>query len=273
MPEREKTESRELIPGSGTRIAYPTGISEVRSLLTAVLEDDRRGHGDEAVPTEVRDDELPPEQKQMLLTALEKRLSRPNACRAKGVTYAKVEAILNRNPRLLRSLYYAEQMGGYMEVTSLNNTTIVFDDVAQELDVAAQIHALDTLGGTPVRETAVKALELDIYAIRSYLHVPSEDEDPRGLNYYEFLVLCTAYGLEPMSQDVYDSLQNQTPLDRKTTCWLKTEKPLLDKNLARHGFRNTWIEGRGSSVFGTRPAVDRHFDIRGGRFRIQGNIA
>ena len=273
MSELEKTESRELIPGCGVQVTYPSGIStHIRHLLANAVRLDPVFGRVNIEPTHV-DDDLSPLEKRELLATLEKRLQQPNPCRADGVTFAKVKAALTQNPRLLRSFSHAERMGGHMEVTSLSDKTISFDDIAEQLDVAAQVRALKELKGTPLQLAAIDTLRPDIQQIEAYLQVPPEEDG--GINYYEFLVLCAAYGLEPMPKDVYASLQERTRLDpRITTCWLQTEESLLQKNVARHGFRYIWWdEEKPIPVLGKRHATMRHPGVCGGRFRIQGNIA
>src|SRR5215211_7853504 len=140
--------------------------------------------------------ELPPAQREELLTALKGRFEK-NMKRHKGVEWAKVQAKLEANPEKLWSLHEMERTGGEPDVVGHDKKTgeYIFYDCSAETPKGRRSICYDR-----------KALE------SRKEHKPKDSA----------VDMAAAMGIELLSENEYRELQELGDFDTKTSSWVKT---------------------------------------------------
>ena len=166
---------------------------------------------------------------------------------------------IRTNEKALTQLRRLKATGAEMTMTTVNASEIVFIDSVDNVDVKAQETFLSALDEQE-RAGAVGNLKMRFPDIEQYLQ---RADGARGLNYYDYLVVCEITGAEPMSEDEYRALQKKKPVDRQTICWLLTKQEMLDRGGALRGDRcdrEVRVDERGAGY---------RRDFRAGRPRLR----
>mgnify|MGYP001334276379 CR=1 FL=1 len=184
-----------------------------------------------------------------------------------GVDKGNFDTVLGEiegNDDMLSRIRRAEiALGSEWTIVSITDAEILFMDTREETNVEAQEQFLaDTDRDGQEYKDAVQALEKRFPTIAQYLECA---DDEKGLNYYEYLLICKITGAEPMPEAEYRTLQDRKPVDRQTICWLLTEQEMLDDGDALYGSR---ID---HEVFVNEYTADGRYNFRAGRplLRVQ----
>jgi hypothetical protein len=140
--------------------------------------------------------ELSPQQREELLRALKLRFEK-NMNRHKGVSWAKVQAKLEDNPKKLWSLNEMETTGGEPDVVGYDEKTgeYIFFDCAAESPKGRRSFCYD-------REALESRKE----------HKPKNSA----------LDMAAAMGIEILTEEQYRELQKFGDFDTKTSSWVQT---------------------------------------------------
>ena len=140
--------------------------------------------------------ELPPKQREELLTALKARFEK-NMTRHKGLEWAKVRARLEANTQKLWSLNEMERTGGEPDVVGHDQKTgeYLFYDCSAESPKGRTSVCYDREGLDSRKEHKPKNIALDMAA---------------------------AMGIELLTEEQYLELQELGEFDTKTSSWVKT---------------------------------------------------
>ena len=140
--------------------------------------------------------ELSPKQREELLKALKTRFEK-NMNRHKGLEWAKVEAKLNGNAEKLWSLTEMEKTGGEPDVVGHDKKTneYIFFDCSPETPKGRVSVCYDREGWESRKEHRPKTTAMD---------------------------MATAMGIELLTEDQYQELQELGDFDTKTSSWVKT---------------------------------------------------
>ncbi len=140
--------------------------------------------------------ELPPKQREELLTALKARFER-NMSRHKGLEWAGVQAKLEANAEKLWSLNEMEKTGGEPDVVGRNKATgeYIFHDCSEESPKGR------------------RSLCYDRDALES-----RKENKPKG----NAMDMALAMGVELLTEEQYRELQKLGTFDTKTSSWVKT---------------------------------------------------
>jgi len=140
--------------------------------------------------------ELPPKQRDELLTALKVRFEK-NMNRHKGLEWAEVRARLEANPAKLWSLNEMERTGGEPDVVGQDTKTgeYVFYDCSPE---------------TPKGRTSVCYDREGLESRKE--HKPENSA----------MDMAAALGIELLTEELYFELQKLGDFDTKTSSWVKT---------------------------------------------------
>lgn len=140
--------------------------------------------------------DLPPEQREELLKALKTRFEK-NMNRHKGLEWAKVQARLDANPAKLWSLHVMEETGGEPDVVGYDTKTgeYIFYDCSAESPKGRRSVCYDRAAWESRKE-----------------HKPADNA----------MDMAAAMGIEILSEEQYQELQQLGNFDAKTSSWLKT---------------------------------------------------
>lgn len=258
---------------SGAVIAQPSyARGEVQASIVSILSDlsDPNQNGTTSETARAR---LSSEQETKLLKTLEARFEKPNPCRPAGVTFAQVRKILKEDPDLAFKLFMAEmKLGSEMDVVAIGNSKSdnVFDDFAPEVSVKKQVAFLRSI--SPVaRGEIINNLR------KQYANIPAEafdrsDDDQRGPNKWEGLLIQKLLGLRSIPEKDYRATQAKLPreqwLDRNGISWLEeNSQKQLASGSAPRGDRcgdGVHVDGRDA---------DYRVGVRGVRVRAEGSAA
>jgi hypothetical protein len=146
--------------------------------------------------TTSNNNELPPKQREELLTALKARFEK-NMTRHKGLEWAKVRARLEANTQKLWSLNEMERTGGEPDVVGHDQKTgeYLFYDCSAESPKGRTSVCYDREGLDSRKEHKPKNTALDMAA---------------------------AMGIELLTEEQYQELQELGEFDAKTSSWVKT---------------------------------------------------
>lgn len=168
---------------------------------------------------------------------------------------------IRANEKTLAQLRRLHATGAEMTIISIDASEVLFIDTIDNVNVEAQEEFLSGLDASE-RSDVVKTLQQRFPEIEQLL---KRADGERGLNYYDYLVICEVTGAEPMPEDKYRELQEHKPVDRQTICWLLTEQEILNRGVAVCGDRGD----RGVDVYGN--FADYRSYLRAGRplLRVQ----
>jgi len=140
--------------------------------------------------------DLPPEQGQQLLRALQARFEK-NTNRHKGLDWAQVQAKLEANAEKLRSLHEMERTGGEPDVVGHDKKTseFIFYDCSAESPKGRRSICYDR-----------EALE------------SRKENKPKD----SAIGMAAAMGIELLTEEQYRELQKLGNFDTKTSSWVKT---------------------------------------------------
>lgn len=140
--------------------------------------------------------ELPPDQQHDLLRTLKTRFAN-HPTRHEGLTWADVQARLEANAEKLRSLHEMERTGGEPDVIGRDERTgeYLFCDCSAESPSGRRSVCYDREGQDSRKE-----------------HAPAHNA----------VDLAAAMGIELLTEEQYQALQQFGPFDVKTSSWLKT---------------------------------------------------
>jgi hypothetical protein len=140
--------------------------------------------------------QLPPEQREQLLAALQTRFEK-NMARHRGLEWAKIKARLEAHPERLWSLHEMERTGGEPDVVGQDKKTgeyVFFDCSAQtpsgRISLCYDDDALESRKENKPKDSAVG--------------------------------LATAMGVELLTEEEYFELQKMGQFDTKRSSWIKT---------------------------------------------------
>lgn len=168
-------------------------------------------------------------------------------------------AEIRTNEKALTQLRRLEATGAEMTIISIGASEVLFIDTVDNVNVKAQGEFLSGLD-TEERSDAVRALQERFPKIEQLLQ---RADGEKGVNYYDYLLICKITGAEPMSEGEYRALQKKKLVDRQTVCWLLTGQEMLDRGDALGGFRFD----RGVFVYEYYAGYRR--GIRAGRSRLR----
>ncbi|MEK7591507.1 MAG: DUF4256 domain-containing protein [Patescibacteria group bacterium] len=166
---------------------------------------------------------------------------------------------ISANEKALAQLRRLKATGAEMTITSVDASEILFIDTVDNVNVEAQETFLSELPQQE-RADAISNLQKRFPEIEQFLQ---RANSARGLNYYEYILICKITGAEPMSGDEYKELQKHKPVDRNTICWLLTEKEMLDRGVALYSGR----DDHGVNVY--EDGADYRYYFRAGRPRLR----
>jgi Protein of unknown function (DUF4256) len=142
--------------------------------------------------------ELPSEQREELLSALEARFEK-NMGRHKGLDWANVQIKLEAMPEKLWSLYEMERTGGEPDVVGYDSETgeYIFYDCSAESPKGRRNVCYDREGQDAREKQGVH---------------------PEG----NAIDMAAAMDIELLTEEEYRELQTLGSFDTKTSCWVKT---------------------------------------------------
>lgn len=181
---------------------------------------------------------------------------------AYGVSRQDFEVALGEirtNEKDLTQLRRLKATGAEMTIIFIDASEVLLIDTVGNVNVEAQEEFLSGLD-TEERSAAVRTLQERFPEIEQLLQ---RADGERGLNYYDYLLICEITDAEPMSEDEYRTLQKQKPVDRQTICWLLTEQERLDRGVALDGYRRDRVVRVRERNAGYRS------DLRAGRPRLR----
>jgi hypothetical protein len=181
--------------------------------------------------------ELPPEQREDLLSALKTRFEK-NMNRHKGLDWAKVEAKLEANTEKLWSLNEMERTGGEPDVVGHDKKTgeYIFFDCSPESPKGRAGVCYDREGLDSRKEHKPKNNAIDMAA---------------------------AMGIELLTEEQYQDLQKLGDFDTKTTSWLKAPADMRKLGGALFGDR------RFGRVFVYHNGAQSYYSARGFRASLR----
>ncbi len=153
-----------------------------------------------------------------------------------GITKEDFDAALaeiGTNEKALAQLHRLKTTGAEMTISLVSASEVLFIDTVDNVNVGAQEAFLSGLDANE-RSDAVRVLQERFPNIEQLLQ---RADGERGLHYYDYLLICGVTGAEPMPENEYRELQRHKPVDRKTICWLLTEKERLNRGFALNGDR------------------------------------
>src|SRR6266480_3240097 len=155
--------------------------------------------------------ELPPEQREELLSALKARFEK-NMNRHKGLEWAKVQAKLEANPKKLWSLSEMERTGGEPDVVAFDKKTgeYIFYDCSAESPKGRRSLCYDRQALDERKEHKPKNSAMDMAA---------------------------AMGIELLTEEQYRELQKLGNFDTNTSSWVKTPSDIRKLGGALFGDR------------------------------------
>ena len=166
---------------------------------------------------------------------------------------------IGNNENVVAQLRCLKATGAEMTIISVDASEVLLIDAVANVNVGAQEEFLSGLDKQE-RSKAVSSLQQRFPDIETFLQ---RSDDARGLNYYEYLLVCEISGAEPIPEDEYRELQRHKPVDREMIGWLFSDKARLVRGLALRGDRR-----EGDVVVHEFVAVNR-FGVRGGRARLR----
>ncbi len=177
--------------------------------------------------------ELPPKQREELLSALKIRFEK-NMARHAGLEWAKVEAKLDAMPEKLWSLNEMERTGGEPDIVGYDKKTgaYIFYDCSAESPQSRRNLCYDR-----------KALE--------------SRKEHKPVN--NAIDLATAMGIEILTEQQYRELQKLGNFDTKTSSWVKTPSDI--RNLGGALF----CDRRYNTVFVYHNGAESYYAARGFR--------
>ena len=181
--------------------------------------------------------ELPPKQREELLTALKARFEK-NIDRHKGLEWARVRAKLEASPGKLRSLSEMERTGGEPDVVSHDKKTgdYLFYDCSPESPKGRVSVCYDRAGLDSRKE-----------------HKPADTA----------MDMATAMGVELLTEEEYHELQKLGNFDMKTSSWVKTPAEIRDLGGA------LYCERRYGRIFIGHNGAQSYYGVRGFRSSLR----
>jgi hypothetical protein len=143
---------------------------------------------------------LNPKQQEELLSTLQKRFEK-NSNRHKGIEWPAVLAKLKKNTNALWSLSEMERTGGEPDVIGMDKKTgeYIFCDCAAESPAGRRSLCYDRASLDARKEAKPAGSAMD---------------------------MAEEMGIEMLDEKQYRELQALSPVDRKTSSWLKTPAPI-----------------------------------------------
>jgi hypothetical protein len=177
--------------------------------------------------------ELPPKQREELLTALQARFEK-NMKRHKGLEWAKVQKKLEAQTEKLWSLNEMESTGGEPDVVGFDKKTgeYIFFDCSGESPNGRRSLCYDREALDARKENKPKNSAID---------------------------MATAMGVELLSEEQYRELQKVGDFDRKTSSWVKTPSDIRELGGA------VFCDFRYGKVFVYHNGADSYYAARGFR--------
>ena len=153
--------------------------------------------------------ELPPKQREELLTALKARFEK-NLNRHKGLDWAKVQAKLEANADKLWSLNEMERTGGEPDVVGVKSGEVIFFDCSEQSPKGRVSFCYDREALDSRKEHKPKNTVLDMAA---------------------------AMGIELLTEEQYFELQKLGEFDTKSSSWIATPADIRKLGGAIYGDR------------------------------------
>ena len=181
--------------------------------------------------------QLSPKQREELFKALKARFEK-NLNRHKGLEWAKVQARLEANPEKLWSLHEMERSGGEPDVVGHDKKTgeYIFFDCSAESPKGRTSLCYDREALDSRKEFKPKNTVVDMAA---------------------------AMGIELLTEEEYQALQNLGEFDEKTSSWVKTPADIRKLGGA------LYCDRRYGRVFTGHNGADSYYSGRGFRGSLQ----
>lgn len=171
-----------------------------------------------------------------LLQSLQQRFEKHGE-RHKGIKWADVQKRLEAHPEKLRSLYEMEETGGEPDVVAQEkNGAVIFYDCASESPKGRRSVCYDP-----------DALE------------SRKQHKPK----HSAVGMAEEMGIELLTEEEYQQLQEIEPVDNKTSSWLKTPEKIRELGGAIFG------DYRFGTVFVYHNGVESYYGARGFRGKLK----
>lgn len=184
-------------------------------------------------PKKTSKKELPPKLRGELLEVLQARFEK-NPQRHRGIQWSTVQARLEADPAKLWSLAEMERTGGDPDVVGLDQKTgeIVFFDCSPETPKGRVSVCYDREGLESRKEHKPKTTAMD---------------------------LAAEMGVELLTEEQYQELQQLGEFDRKTSSWVKTPEDIRQLGGA------LYLERRYGRIFTGHNGAQSYYAVRGFR--------